>query len=125
MLKNAPCDVATQLWNDEAGVIISAELVLVLTIGVIATVVGLNAVSKSVINELKDVSGAIGAVNQSYYVQGFKNVHGNAGAKGFGFSDQSDECDCAFIKMTRPSMKWDSVQGPGSGGSEGSDRGHH
>ena len=33
------------LWNDEAGVVISAELVLVLTIAVIAMIVGLHAVA--------------------------------------------------------------------------------
>ncbi|QDT64660.1 hypothetical protein [Calycomorphotria hydatis] len=92
------------LWNDEAGVIISAELVLVLTIGVISVVVGLNAVAKSVNNELFDVASAIGAVDQSYYVTGFKNIHGNAafasgkyGKGGFGFKDKSDECDCAIM----------------------------
>ena len=33
------------LWHDEAGFVLSAELVLVLTLGVLSMVVGLNAVA--------------------------------------------------------------------------------
>ena len=39
--------------NDEAGVIISAELVLVLTIGVLAMIVGLSEVAVAINTELK------------------------------------------------------------------------
>ena len=45
-----------KLFNDESGVIISAELVLVLTIAVLAMVVGLSEVSVAVSTELNDVS---------------------------------------------------------------------
>ena len=34
-----------KLWDDEAGLIVSAELALVLTIGVLAMVVGLSEVT--------------------------------------------------------------------------------
>ena len=51
MLKN--------FWNDENGFVISAELVLVLTIAVIGVIVGLSHVAMAVNQELTDVANAI------------------------------------------------------------------
>ena len=90
------------LLRDEAGFVISAELVLVLTIGVLAMVVGLTAVRDSVTNELNDVSHAIGAVSQTYTVTGLEKcakggVH--ASINGFGFNDDNDNCDCKVIEL--------------------------
>ena len=85
-----------KLWNDEAGLIISAELALVLTIGVLAMVVGLSEVAVAVNTELNDISNAIGALNQSYAFTGF---HAGSGGKvksfvaGSAFSDMADDCD--------------------------------
>ena len=61
-----------KLWKDEAGFVISAELVLVLTIAVLAMIVGLSEVAIAVNTELNDISNAIGALDQSYYVTGFE-----------------------------------------------------
>ena len=52
------------LWADEAGFVISAELILVATIAVLGSVVGLSAVSTSVNGELLDVAGGFDALNQ-------------------------------------------------------------
>ncbi len=90
------------LVRDEAGFIISAELVLVLTIGVLAMVVGLTAVRDSVTHELNDVSHAIGAVSQTYNVTGLRKDcrdGSHASIKGFGFNDDADECDCRVIEL--------------------------
>ena len=91
MLKN--------LWNDECGVIISAELALVLTIAVLAMVVGLSEVAVAVNTELNDLSNAIGALNQSYTFTGFVGA-GSAGIvklksvyAGTVFTDAPDDCD--------------------------------
>ena len=65
--------VARKLWNDEAGVIISAELVLILTIVVIGVVVGLVQVRQAVVAEFQDLSLAFSHLNQSY---GFTGFHG-------------------------------------------------
>lgn len=87
-----------QLFNDESGVIISAELVLVLTIGVLAMVVGLSEVATAVNTELNDISNAIGSLNQSFGVTGF-NGSGGGSAKikafifGSTFIDAVDDCD--------------------------------
>src|SRR6476660_7162067 len=62
--------VATALLNDEAGFIVSAELVLISTITVIGLVVGLSEVSININNELEDVGSAFSAMNQGFSAQG-------------------------------------------------------
>lgn len=62
----------TALYRDDAGFIVSAELVLVATILVIGLVVGLSAVSTGVNGELQDVGNAFSSVNQSYSFSGFR-----------------------------------------------------
>ncbi|MBC8117198.1 MAG: hypothetical protein H7062_22615 [Candidatus Saccharimonas sp.] len=85
-----------KLWNDEAGLIISAELALVLTIGVLAMVVGLSEVAVAVNTELNDISNAIGSLNQSFAFTGFEAI-GICGPKSFvagsRFIDGHDDCD--------------------------------
>lgn len=84
------------LWNDEAGVVISAEIVLVLTVAVLAIVVGLSEVAVAVNTELNDLSNAFGALNQSYAVTGFKavgNYKTKSYASGSGYVDSVDDCD--------------------------------
>ena len=89
-----------KLFNDESGVIISAELVLVLTIAVLAMVVGLSEVAVAVNTELNDLSNAFGAIDQSYQFTGF---FGGASAGGAAktksssgnsrWVDGADDCD--------------------------------
>ena len=94
------------LWNDEAGVVISAELVLVLTIAVLAMVVGLHAVAKTVTTELNDVANAIGALDQTYAYAGLvKSTH--ASVSGSAFADRQDACDCTTIIQPAPTAKVD------------------
>ena len=80
-----------KFWNDEAGAIVSAELVLVLTILVIAMVVGLSSVRDSVVTELADIAQAIANVDQSYTVCGIVGHSSNIAASGF--TDDQDYCD--------------------------------
>ena len=81
----------TSLINDEAGFIISAELVIVATVAVLAMIVGLSEVSSNINNELEDIGSAFGSLNQSYQVQGSCGHHGNFG--GSCFTDTRDFCD--------------------------------
>ena len=101
-------DLGRALARDERGFVLSAELVLILTLGVLAMVVGINAVAKSINNELSDVAAAFGTFNQSFWTTGFVNWHGNAGVapRGFGFVDLADECDCAPIIASGGNAKW-------------------
>jgi Flp pilus assembly pilin Flp len=108
MLKN--------FWNDEAGVIISAELVLVLTIAVLAMVVGLSEVAVAVNTELNDVSNAFGALNQSYCYTGFLSscngkLKGHIG--GSSFTDAVDDCD---VNTTCDLVTGSSTAGEGGNG---------
>lgn len=81
----------TQLYNDEAGFIVSAELMLVATIAVLGMIVGLSEISNNVNQELEDVGSAFGAINQSY---SFNLNHGHMGCSaGSSFDDGFDFCD--------------------------------
>ena len=95
------------LWNDQDGFVISAELVLVATIGVLSMVVGLHSVAKSVTQELNDVASAFGAIDQSYCYSGLEKKQHNTKVHGSGFSDRNDDCDCSIIVQTYPSIKVD------------------
>lgn len=81
------------LWQDEAGFVISSELLLIVTIAVIGLLVGLVAVRDAVVQELGDVAAAIGALDQSYYYHGVSNTATNAYTNGTQFSDQRDMGD--------------------------------
>ena len=61
------------LWNDECGVVLSAEVVMVGTLGVLGAVVGLNAASTAVDQELKEFAGAIRSLDQSYCYSGHQS----------------------------------------------------
>ena len=109
------------IWIDESGIIISAELVLVLTIAVLATVVGLSEVAVAVNTELNDVSNAFGALNQSYHYCGFQaSSHGKqkSGFAGSCFSDAYDDCDL----NTSCDLVCGYSGGEGSGGHGGHDK---
>ena len=89
-----------KLFNDESGVIISAELALVLTIAVLAMVVGLSEVAVAVNTELNDISNAIGALDQSYSFTGFSSTKSKGAdtplknaVAGSAFVDTPDDCD--------------------------------
>ncbi|MCA8985249.1 MAG: hypothetical protein R3C12_19070 [Planctomycetaceae bacterium] len=86
-----------QFWNDEAGFIVSAELVLIATLLVIGMIVGLSEVQHAVVAELNDVGDAIGSINQSYMFSGFsakKNQWTNKSyTRGSAFNDANDDCD--------------------------------
>lgn len=84
----------TAVYRDEAGFVISSELILVGTIVVLSLVVGLSEVSISVNEELEDVGSAVGAVNQGFAYSG---VTGHKGFKtGSAFYDVYDFCDSQY-----------------------------
>lgn len=85
--------VVTKLWNDEAGFIVSAELILVATIAVLAIVVGLSEVAIGINEELEDIGSAFGSVNQSYVYFGASGH--KARVDGSNFGDRIDFCDSA------------------------------
>jgi Flp pilus assembly pilin Flp len=80
-----------KLWNDEVGAVVSAELVLVITILGIGMITGLSSLRDGVITELADVGAAIGSVNQSYSVSGVTAHSSLTG--GSVYADSVDFCD--------------------------------
>jgi Flp pilus assembly pilin Flp len=83
------------LMRDESGVIISAELILVLTIAVLGMVVGLSEVAIAINTELNDLSNAFGCLNQSFGFTGFFKFFPKTTAffHGSTFIDFVDDCD--------------------------------
>ena len=86
------------LWNDEAGVILSAELVLISTILVLGLVAGMVELQCAVVAELSDLSSAFGNFSQSYQTPGFISYKSGgdvkARTKGSSYTDVADACDC-------------------------------
>jgi hypothetical protein len=80
-----------KLWNDEAGFIVSTELVLVATIVVIGLIVGLAVLRNQVVQELVDTGMSIGSISQSWALSGTKKP-GVAWTDGGGYTDIRDFC---------------------------------
>ena len=80
-----------QLWNDEAGIVLSAELVFVASIAGIGMIVGLSAARDGVTSELADVGDAVTEYNQGYSVASITG-HG-ASIAATHYLDGLDYCD--------------------------------
>ncbi len=79
------------LWQDDAGFVVSSELVLIATILVIGIIAGQAALRDAVVGELADVGAAIGDVNQSF---SFGAITGHCSStSGSIFTDLSDFCE--------------------------------
>lgn len=92
------------LWNDESGVILSAEIVLVATILVLGMIVGLVELQSAVVFELGDLSDAFGDLSQSYETSGFRSSKsGTTGIKasttGSEWLDGTDNCDLCSLSI--------------------------
>ena len=80
-----------RLWNDEAGFIISSELVLIATVVVIGLLVGLTTLRDNIVNELADVADALSEISQSY---SFSGITGHSSStSGSLFQDVNDFCE--------------------------------
>jgi len=60
------------IWRDEAGLILSAELVIILTIAVLGMIVGLSNLQNALIGEFADLSLAFQNLNQSYSTPSYR-----------------------------------------------------
>lgn len=94
-------NLLSRLWRDDAGVILSAEIVLVGTILVIGMIVGLVEMQYAVVGELSDVGDAIGNLDQSYTISGITAMKTSGGIKsstsGARYNDSPHEGDCNSI----------------------------
>jgi Flp pilus assembly pilin Flp len=85
------------MWNDENGAIVSIEMIIIITVGVLALIVGWSEVAVAVNSELDDISNAVGKLNQSYQFIGFGSLKLDGTQKnlffGSAFTDAPDDCD--------------------------------
>jgi Flp pilus assembly pilin Flp len=83
-----------KLMNDEAGFVVSSELVLIATILVLGLIVGLTSLRNSITAELADLAAAIGNISQSY---SFSAITGHSSSvAGTSFLDAADFCETAI-----------------------------
>lgn len=85
--------LALRLMRDEAGFVVSTELILIATILVIGMITGLVTIRDAVVTELADVADAISEVDQSYSYGGI-TAH-CASTAGTQFGDEQDFCEVA------------------------------
>ncbi|HTN04488.1 Flp family type IVb pilin [Planctellipticum variicoloris] len=80
-----------RFMKEEAGFVVSSELVLIATIVVIGLIAGLTTLRDQVLQEIADVADAISEVNQSYSYSGVTSHTGSTA--GSVFVDTEDFCD--------------------------------
>ena len=83
--------VLSRLWHDEEGVIASTDFILFATIALIGTIAGAVAYRDAVVQEMGDVSLAIGVLNQSYSFSA--TTIGGITVGGSSFTDNTDNCN--------------------------------
>lgn len=69
-----------RLWQDEAGAVLSAEMVVLGTVGVLGMTAGISALTDSVNSELSEVGQAFRSFDQSYSVHGYQTSYGGTGS---------------------------------------------
>lgn len=84
-------NLMTRFWNDEAGFVVSSELVLLATIVVLGLVTGMSSIRNGVVQELGDLSDAFGVISQDYTFSGVSG-HASSTAGSF-YTDNDDFCD--------------------------------
>jgi len=96
--------IAQRFWQDDAGFLVSTELVLVSTILVIGILIGQATLRDAVISELADSAESINNINQSY---SYTSVTGHSSSvAGSTYNDAEDYCEGGA----------DGVQGSGANG---------
>jgi Flp pilus assembly pilin Flp len=85
-----------QFWQDEAGVVVSTEIILVMMLLVFGLIAGMAALRDQVAQELADTGVMVGSLNQSYSFLGNTNTVDatlNGATPSSSFADQADEND--------------------------------
>ncbi|MCY2992007.1 MAG: hypothetical protein NTY19_29625 [Planctomycetota bacterium] len=104
------------LWQDEAGFVITSELLIIVTIAVIGMIVGYVAIRDALVQELGDVAAAIGAIDQTYSYNGVSNTCSGAKTNGSAFTDGRDLCDLPVTPLTGAGVGAIVINTTGGGG---------
>ena len=111
---NFGMSLLASFWADEQGMILSAETVLLGTIGIVGATVGLGAMARSVDSEMTDLARSFRSLDQSYHIEGLK--HGSAWTAGSGFQQEPVEVSLkkldAEIERLRKQEQRDQPQKP-------------
>ena len=84
-------NILKTLWRDERGVIASADLLLIGTICILGSIVGLATLRDEIVQELGDIATAVGQLNQSYSIASYTN--GQFSVAGSTYADMADFCE--------------------------------
>jgi hypothetical protein len=99
-------NLMSKLWQDEAGVIVSSEIILILMLLVFGMIAGLVSLRDQATQELADTGTMIGTLNQSYAFTGNTNtVEGstaNAETPASAFADTQDNNDTPTAAAATP-----------------------
>lgn len=88
-----------RLWHDQRGFVATTDLILIVTIAILGTIVGLATLRNSVVQEFGDLATAIGRLNQSYTFTSSEYGDTNdtnsvyAWVAGSDYTDNPDFCD--------------------------------
>lgn len=91
--------------RDESGLVVTAELIMIITIAVISLTAGWSAVSTMLAEELEDVANSVGSLDQSFSYNGIL-APGHARCSGSGFYDSR-----SFVNVSATSNVQSSVAG--------------
>ena len=82
-----------KFMKDEAGFVVSSELVLIATMLVLGLIVGLSSLRNSITAELADLAASIGNISQEY---SYSSITGHSSSvAGSIFIDNNDFCELA------------------------------
>lgn len=83
-----------RFWNDQAGFVISTELMIVATLLVLGMIAGLVSIRSQIVQELGDVAAAISEFDQTF---SFAAITGHTSSMaGADFDDALDFCENAI-----------------------------
>lgn len=102
-----------RFMRDESGLVITAELIMIITIAVISLTAGWGAVSAMLAEELEDVANSVGSLDQSYNYRGI-SAPGHASCSGSGFNDSRNSVNVSTSSNFNAQTNFDvSVAGGG------------
>ena len=92
-------NLVNELWADERGFILSAEMVTVGTVALLGATVGLKVAEYATNKELQDFAAALRGLNQSYSVSGYATPGAATAGSGFSDNPQADQAEILAIDI--------------------------
>jgi len=91
-----------QLWNDERGLVLSAEAVTVGTVTVLGATTAAGVLGTAVNEEFVDMARAIRSLDQSYSIQGIRGCRGWSAGSGYRQQDVEQSLDELTLHPVEP-----------------------